>query len=145
MTGAGQFSCSYCIKTPLSLVANDLSFLKRNDLLGNFLSWFRQREIKTQYLLAQCYCLKNSKRAGFCRGRIVDKILECNLSPFSLKYFPYRLEQHPNVGHVDRQRHTSCLFQTVAQTERFPLISVFFLLLPLLFTIKPYLPFCFTD
>lgn len=39
-------------------MANDLSFLKRKkkkkkDLLGNFLSWFRQRKIKTQYLLAQ--------------------------------------------------------------------------------------------
>lgn len=71
---------------PLSLVANDLSFLKKKkkkkDLLGNFLSWFRQREIKIQYLSAQFYCLKNSKQAVFCNGRIVDKILKCNLYPF---------------------------------------------------------------
>lgn len=63
---------------------SDLSFLKRNGLLGNFLSWFRQREIKTRYLFAQFYRLKDSKRAGFCHGRIVAKILKWNLSPFSV-------------------------------------------------------------
>lgn len=52
------------------------SFLKRNGLLGNFLSWFRQKEIRTRYLFAQFYRLKDSKRAGFCDGRIVAKILK---------------------------------------------------------------------
>lgn len=60
----------YCILMPLSLMANDLSFLEKikNDLLGNSLSWLRQRKMKTQYLLAQFYSLKSSKRVYFCNG-----------------------------------------------------------------------------
>lgn len=75
-------------------------------------------KIKTQYLLAQFYSLKNSKLVDFCNGRELIKFLGVTY-PFFIKYFPYSLEQHRNVHRVDQRCNKSCLFYAVAQTDGF--------------------------